>query len=119
MDPFEFKDQGKAAANELDEIAHQAHQEREKCAKNRLFVETILTHQLKFIRQTKHNVGYDMALLMLMEPGFMPEDEREELVGYNEEWKMAEARYKGLEGIMDALKTKISFYQSVAKYEQV
>ena len=89
---------------------------RRECADNKIRLENILTAVLPKIRAIKSSVGYDMSFLILLEEGFMAEEQRKECYGYYRHWKTAEAHYKGLEKIMDALRTKISFAQSYMKY---
>jgi hypothetical protein len=66
---------------------------------------------LTAFRSIKSNLGYEMALLMLVEAE--GEVGRELYSTYLTET----ARYKGMERILDAVQAKVSFFQSIMKYE--
>ena len=77
---------------------------------------TILTANLRKIREQKNNVGMEMSLIMLLEPGFLEDIYREEVLSYYKQWTESEGIYKGLEHLIEATKTKIMYAQSVMKY---
>lgn len=68
----------------------------------------ILAANLKNIRAQKRNVGIEMAHLMLCE-------DNEEAKRLYMEWKTNEARYKGLEKLLEARSAKLIFEQSLMK----
>ncbi len=83
-------------------------------AKYKLHV--ILTANLSKIREQKSNVGMDMALLMLLEPNFLEDVYRQEVLQYYKDYIECEEAYKGLEHLIEATKTQIMYAQSVMKY---
>jgi len=66
---------------------------------------------LTSFRAIKRNLGYDMALLMCVE--------QEGEVGRKlyDTYLTKQAEYKGLEKILDAIQSKVSFMQSLMRYE--
>ncbi len=74
-------------------------------------LDTLLASKLKDIRERKSNVGYDMAILMLME-------DSEDAVAYNKDWKDNQAKYKGLEKIIEAIGSQVSLFQSIWKADR-
>lgn len=104
------------AAKELSKLANsQIHfagmyqKSREKAGKAKAELDTLLAANLLSIRERKSNVGYEMALLMLMENNKVAKNLYQEMI---EE----KARYKGLEKMIEALQSKISLAQSQMKY---
>ena len=83
--------------------------ERAGIAKTKL--ELLLTSQLPAIRGEKKNVGVEMAYLMLMEIEPAAKE-------FYQEWQDSEAKYKGLEKLLDAYATRISLEQSIFKYQR-
>lgn len=65
---------------------------------------------LTSFRNIKRNLGYDMALLMLV-------SEESEAKSLYETYLTKQAEYKGLEKILDAIQSKVSFMQSLMRYE--
>lgn len=84
---------------------------REKAAKAKIALDVLLASKyLKAFRTEKKNVGYDMALLMLLE-------KEPNLQQYYDDYHTFTAKYKGLEKVLDAMHSKVSFHQSIMKYE--
>lgn len=108
MEIAELRDQLETTT-ELVELSKQYADARKKAAEAKINIDIMLTAKLANIREQKSNVGYDMAILMLMEE--QPHVKEDYTV-----WKREEAKYKGLEKIIDSLRTKLSFYQTIAKY---
>jgi hypothetical protein len=65
---------------------------------------------LREFRAEKPNVGYEIALIMLMEKST-------EAMDWYRIWGSCTAKYKGLEKILDSISTKISYVQSVMKFQ--
>ena len=74
-------------------------------------LDIILAANLPAIREEKSNVGIEMAYLMLLE--YAPESK--ELF---RTWQNNEAKYKGLERLMDARASRIMMEQSIMKWRQ-
>lgn len=84
-------------------------EEREKAGKAKCDLEIMLTAKLGEIRKSKPNVGYDLAILMLIEIDF-------EAKFIYQDMCLATSRYKGLEKLIEAHQSKISLEQSIMKY---
>lgn len=82
---------------------------RKKAGVAKVSLELLLTAGLPSIRKEKKNVGIEMAMMMLMEFDL-------EARKFYKEWQEQEAIYKGLEKLLEAHATRISFEQSVLKY---
>lgn len=91
---------------------------REKAAKAKVELEMILVANLREIREEKSNVGYEMALLILLEPGMLFNDVHDVAIKLYKEMNEETARYKGLEKLLDAYETKTTYIQSVMRYER-
>lgn len=63
------------------------------------------------LKGDKKIFGYDLALIMLRE------NANDELLNHFKIYEEKEAEYKGLEKILEALKTRIMAIQSVMKYD--
>ena len=96
--------------DELVQIAREVRQKRNECAVRKGLLDHLLVKNFKKIRDIKSNVGIDTAYIILQE--INPESEEP-----YQDWKSYESEYKGLEGIMEAIKTKISYNQSIMKYQ--
>ena len=81
--------------------------ERAGIAKTKL--ELLLTAQIPAISGEKKNVGVEMAYLMLMEIEPAAKE-------FYQEWQDSEAKYRGLEKLLDAYATRISLEQSIFRY---
>src|SRR3990167_2016399 len=92
-------------------LAEEYAKQREIAGKAKTEMEIRLVVKLPHIRTQKANVGVDMANLMLME---IEPDTRT----IYREWKEAEAKYKGLERILEANASVIMFHQSLMKYQK-
>jgi hypothetical protein len=85
---------------------------RLKAANNKFKLEAVLASKLPEIREKKPSVGIEMAILMLIETA------EPEVKEYYRDMLRYEAEYKGLEHIMEAVKSKIMFAQSLMKYQK-
>lgn len=108
MDIFRAKKVSELA-DSLVEYATTYEQIRTKAGKAKSELDIMLVAHLTSIRSRKSNVGYDMALLMLMEMS------KEAQAIYQEMTELTN-QYKGVEKIIDAIKSKISLEQSIMKY---
>ena len=104
--------------NQRIELAREYSKCRETAHTSKYNLDMILVSKLSDIRAYKANVGIDMAYLILLEDGFLPEDQRNEAKEYYKEWKTNEGKYKGLERLMSAVESKITFIQSLMRYER-
>ncbi len=91
---------------------------RVRAADAQFKLEIMLTANLNIIRESKPNVGYDMAVLMLLEDGFLSKDDTEVAKGFYKDVKKYTAEYKGLERLMSALESKVTFVQSLMKFQR-
>jgi hypothetical protein len=78
----------------------------------------ILVANLPKIRAIKPSVGIEMAMLMMMEDGFLSKEHQDEVKKFYGTWLRAEAEYKGIEKILDATESKIMFTQSLMRYQK-
>ncbi len=108
MDHIKAQELSKLANSQIH-FAGQYKEAREKAGKAKSELDILLAANLLDIRERKSNVGYDMALLMLMEGNEVAQELYKTKI---EE----EAKYKGLEKMIDSLQSKISLSQSVMKY---
>lgn len=74
-------------------------------------LDLLVTAELPALRSQKKNIGIDMARLMLMEENLAARE-------FFKEWQEMEARYKGLEKLLEAYASKISLEQSIMKYQK-
>jgi hypothetical protein len=72
-------------------------------------LELLLTSEMREILRVKKNAGYDVAMLLLLEL-------KPEMRPVYENFRRAEANYKGLEKLIEAHQSKISVEQSIMKY---
>lgn len=70
----------------------------------------ILAAHLAELRQNKKNLGVDMAILMLIEVNDIAKS-------LYSEWMAQEAKYKGLEKLLEAYSSKLITEQSLMKYQ--
>lgn len=108
MDVHKVQELSELASHQI-RLAETFADKRKKAGGLKTELELMVTSKLKEIRTAKKNVGYDMALLMLLE--ILPEAQP-----IYREYRDAEDDYKGLEKLIEAHQTKISFEQSVMKY---
>ena len=97
-------------ANESIKLAKQYEVARSSAGKARADIDLLLTAHFNQIRSQKSNVGYDLAILMLID--IVPEAGE-----IYRTLQIQTAKYRGLEKIIDAYKTKISLQQSIMKYQ--
>jgi predicted nuclease of restriction endonuclease-like RecB superfamily len=88
-----------------------------KANTNRDKFKLILSAHISDLKAFKSNIGIEMAELVLMQPDFtLPREQREEVIGYWKAWKENETLCSGLEKLIEAKSSKISFAQSQMKY---
>lgn len=90
-------------------LSNDYYKERVKSAEARVNFEILLTASMMAFRKERACIGFEMACLRLME-------DNETAQEYYKTWKESEAKYKGLERLLSANETKISFAQSKLKY---
>jgi hypothetical protein len=95
-------------ANTCIKLSQEYAESRYKSAEARVNFEILLVASMLEFRQERKGIGYEMACLRLME-------NNETAQTLYREWKNNEARYKGLERLIKANETKISFGQSKIK----
>lgn len=97
--------------DEQIEMCQQYKAKRVEAAKCRVELDVLLASKhLSDFKTERKNIGYDMAILQLMqvEPSIIP--------SYTYMMQV-EAEYKALEKLIDAVQSKISFVQSILKYQ--
>jgi len=100
-----------ALTNEQVDLSRKYFSSRLEASKAKISLDQLLASKyLKSFRADKPNVGYEMAMIMLMEVEPMAVD-------LYKTWQYETATYKGIEKILDSMSTKISYYQSVMKYQ--
>lgn len=97
-------------ADEQVEIAKQYEKARKKSGLAKTQLDLILTSKLRELRSDKKNLGVEMAILMLMEEDAVARD-------LYKEYMDEEAKYKGLERILDAYASKLITEQAIMKYQ--
>jgi len=85
------------------------YKERVKSAEGRVNFEILLVAHMSTYREERKSMGFEMACLRLME-------DSEPAKEYYKTWKESEAKFKGLEKLLNANETKISFAQSKLRY---
>ena len=96
-------------ANSQIHFAGQYQKAREEAGKAKSELDILLAGNLLSIRERKSNVGYEMALLMLMEDNEVARNLYKTMIEER-------AKYKGLEKMIESLQSKISLAQSQMKY---
>lgn len=109
MDIYQAQEMVKLA-DELIKVSRMYEDSRDKAGKAKSSLDIILSTKLDIIRESKPNIGYDMAMLMLINLDISCREMYKEMIEET-------SKYKGLERIIEALKTKISLGQSVMKYQ--
>jgi hypothetical protein len=104
------KDMLRDVAGKQVKLAEQYLEARKAAGEAKISLDLILTSKLKEIRKNKPNAGYEMAILMLCEDSFEARDYYESLV-------INEARYKGLERLLDAHASRIMLEMAILKRE--
>lgn len=95
-------------ANKQIEIAQEYSAARNKAGVAEYQLKLILASKLSELRVGRKNLGIEMALLMLMETDQVAR-------GLYEEWMASEAKYKGLEKILDSYSSKLITEQALMK----
>lgn len=96
-------------ANHQISLAQRYEKERSLAGTAKLELELVLVSKLKAIRAQKKNVGYDMAILILLEDSDVARNLYKAMCLHTD-------NYKGLEKLIEAHQSKISLEQSVMKY---
>jgi hypothetical protein len=103
---------------EMMEIAQKKEERSEEYATERinytqakLKFDYILASKFKEYIQTKRNIGYDTARLLLLS------EADEEVLAYDTAYHLSEARYKGLEKVIDAMTEKIQLGKKLISLE--
>jgi len=107
------------ALDERIKLAGEYRQARSEAYQSKYKLEMILVSKLAIIRSFKSNAGYDMALLMLMENGFLDEEQLREVKGYYKTYLEQTAKYKGLDRLLKAYESKTTFMQSVMRFQRM
>jgi len=84
---------------------------RMKYAEAKLFLDLKLATELPVLRKKRSNIGYDMAIIMLVENNPLSVEIR----AYYEDYVKYENRYKGLDKIINAQSSRVSVGQSIIK----
>ena len=101
-----------ALTDEQINLSREYQESRLKSAEAKLKLDILLaSNYLNDFRSAKKNLGYEMAILMMLEA-----DESPETLQYYREYSIETGRYKGIERLLDAIATKISYAQSMMKY---
>lgn len=95
-------------ANKQIKIAESYAEARSKAGDAESKLKLILTAKLKELRGNKKNLGVEMALLMLMETDTVAR-------GLYSDWMEWEAKFKGLEKLLDAYASKLITEQAIMK----
>lgn len=109
MDIYSAIDIAKLADENIS-YAQQYYEARKKSSIAKKNLDLILATKLPELRKKRSNIGYEMALIHLLEDGDM------EIQHYYETFITETDHYKALERLIEAVKTKISFAQSVMKW---
>ena len=96
-------------ADEQVELAREYKTLREKSGLAGMELGVLLSTNINSILKKKAGAGYDIAVTMLM-------GENEEAVKLYREQKTNEAKYKGIEKLIETIQSKISLEQSNMKY---
>lgn len=108
MDLTIFMEKAKLA-DKLPELANQYAQALSDSEQAKNEIEIRLAGEIDLIRGEKSNVGYDMAIIMLL-------NSNPELAEVYKEWKKKSSVCKKLDKIIETNKSTLSYYQSLMKY---
>jgi hypothetical protein len=109
MDIIGNLDDYRATIEQQIELSKEYARHRKVAGGSKQALDILLAAEFKTIRETKPNVGYDLAIVMLIE-------KNETAKTYYKDLIIAESQYKGIEKILEALQNKTSFAQSLMKY---
>lgn len=101
--------QTQESCQKIIELAIEYNTARQSAGQAKKDLDLLLASRLKSIRERKRNVGYEMALLMLCEENSIAQGLYATMIDQTNV-------YKGIERLIDAHKTNISFVQSYMKY---
>jgi len=93
----------------LERLSEDYAKARYNAVKAQVDFEVLLTSRLPAFRAERSTIGYEMACLRLVE-------ESPDAAELYRNWKELEARYKGLERILEANMAIMSYEQSRMKY---
>ena len=99
------------AVKRLEELSEKYEHHRTLSAENKLKFDYILASKLPEYFKLKKNIGYDTSRLLLLSEG--GEEERT----YDRLYHENEARYKGLEKIIDAIREKVHLGKFLGRIE--
>jgi len=86
---------------------------RKNVAENKHTLDIFLAIAMPELRKLKSNLGYETALIMLLE--WAEKENNQTIKSAYEYYLKEQSRADGLDKILDALKTQISLYQSIVK----
>ena len=97
--------------NKLIKLSEDYYEARMKASEAKLSLDYMLASKYEEIRTIKSNVGIESAYVILMELEPTTKKFYQDMTHYTN-------KYKGLEKIMDAMRTKVSLWQSLCKWEK-
>lgn len=100
-------------SDDLHKMSLEYAQVRNECYKNKLSLDLILASRLAQLQKEKRNAGIDVLRLMLIAT-----DEKE-VRDYYTNWQNLEAKYKGLEKIIDAIQEKINVRKLLVRSDSI
>jgi hypothetical protein len=112
IDVFDIKEVYRIS-NEIIDLAKSYKASRDAYAEAKLFLDYNIAKNMSEFRQKRANIGYEMALLMLLE-----QDSPEIKENY-QTYIIQENQFKGLERLIEAYNSKISLTQSLIKHKAV
>lgn len=95
-------------ANELVSYAKKYAEARNKASEAKYNLNIILANNINVLREKKSNIGYETALIMLMD--LVPESRT-----YYKDLMFWEAKYKGLERIQESMNSQLILAMSLIK----
>ena len=109
---YEKKIQLQALADKQIELCKEYGIARTESGKAKADLDILLVAKLPEIRAERPSIGYDMAILRLMEGNTVAQE-------LYTTYKKQEARYKGLEKLAEAHGAKLIMEQSIMKREEI
>jgi len=108
----------KELLDERIQLSRDYSKNRELAYQAKYNIEMLLVANLSRIRKEKPNVGYDMAILILMEDGFLDDVTAQIAREHYKNFTKHTSKYKGIEKILNAMDSKVSFSQSLMRYQR-
>lgn len=102
---YEIEEESKKVVS----LAHDYLVNRKVAGETKSDLDVLLAAEIITLRKKKPNIGYEMALIMLMADN----PEARELY---KKHIIHESNYKAIEKLIDAMQSKISLFQSILKY---